>query len=108
MVSAATVGLGCATLTAGRAANRLYQGGANISDLPADPWQYPSGNMGYYSDKGSQLVDGTCAAMGRYAARFTGWYTAGGFTDECGKKHVSGYHYVSTATVGLVCDCSRL
>ena len=92
-MSAATVGLGCATLTAGRAANRLYQGGANISDLPADPWQYPSGNMGFYSDKGSQLVDGTCAAMGRYAARFTGWYTAGGFTDECGKKHVSGHHY---------------
>jgi hypothetical protein len=60
----------------------LYKGGANISDLPADPWQYPSGNMGYYSEKGTQLVDESCAAMARYAARFTGWYTAGGYTDE--------------------------
>ena len=71
----------------------LYKGGANISDLPSDPWHYPSGDMAYYSAKGTQLVDESCAAMARYAARFTGWYTAGGYTDECGKYHKSGYYY---------------
>ncbi len=31
--------------------------------------------------------------MARYAARYVGWYTAGGFTDECGKRHTSNLHY---------------
>lgn len=70
----------------------LYQGGTNMSTVPADPWQYPTGNMGNYGD-GSTLHDQTCMEMARVAARFTGWYTAGGFTDECGKHHASGLHY---------------
>eukprot|EP01047_Picozoa_sp_COSAG01_P048682 COSAG01_NODE_4762_length_4758_cov_2.512127_7_plen_76_part_00 len=49
--------------------------------------------MGFYSAKGGQLVDESCGAMARYAARFTGWYTAGGYTDECGKEHRSGLRY---------------
>jgi len=28
-----------------------------------------------------------------YYARLLGWYTQGGFTDEFGKRHESGYHY---------------
>ena len=31
--------------------------------------------------------------MARFAARFVGWYTAGGFVDECGAEHKSGFHY---------------
>ena len=31
--------------------------------------------------------------MARFAARFVAWYTAGGFTDECGGVHTSGLHY---------------
>eukprot|EP00666_Eupelagonemidae_sp_cell4sb_P002737 gene2737-7990_t len=48
--------------------------------------------MGYYS-QGQKLVDQTCGEMARYAARFVGWYTAGGFADECGTRHESGLHY---------------
>ena len=31
--------------------------------------------------------------MARFAARFVGWYTSGGFVDECGAEHKSGFHY---------------
>jgi hypothetical protein len=31
--------------------------------------------------------------MARYMGRLVGWYTAGGFTDECGHFHESGLHY---------------
>ena len=31
--------------------------------------------------------------MADYYARLLSWYTKGGFTDELGKKHESGYHY---------------
>ena len=31
--------------------------------------------------------------MARYAARYVGWYTAGGFVDECGVKHTSNLYY---------------
>ena len=31
--------------------------------------------------------------MARYAARLVAWYTKGGFTDECGVRHSSGWRY---------------
>ena len=61
--------------------------------MPADPWTYPSDKFDYYLVGGQPLVDGSCETMAKYAARYVGWYTAGGFVDECGVRHTSNLHY---------------
>lgn len=61
--------------------------------MPSDPWQYPSDKFDYYLVKGKPLRDPTCREMARYAARLVGWYTKGGFTDECGVRHTSSWRY---------------
>jgi len=43
--------------------------------------------------RGGALVDPSCGEMARYMARLVGWYTSGGFNDECGHWHESGLHY---------------
>jgi hypothetical protein len=42
---------------------------------------------------GTQLRDTTMKELTDYYARLVSWYTKGGFTDEMGKYHKSGYHY---------------
>jgi Glycosyl hydrolases family 39 len=44
-------------------------------------------------EKGSELRDPTMKEVADYYARLFAWYTKGGFTDEFGKRHESGYHY---------------
>lgn len=55
---------------------------------PADPdqvtWDY---------EKGTELRDPSGKEVADYYARLLSWYTKGGFTDELGKRHESGYHY---------------
>jgi hypothetical protein len=55
---------------------------------PADPdqvtWDY---------EQGTELRDPSCKEVADYHARLIGWYTQGGFTDEFGKRHESGYHH---------------
>lgn len=55
---------------------------------PADPnqvaWDY---------EKGSELRDPSGKEVADYYARLLSWYTRGGFTDELGQRHESGYHY---------------
>ena len=55
---------------------------------PSDPnqvtWDY---------EQGTELRDPTCKEVAEYYARLLAWYTQGGFTDELGKRHESGYHY---------------
>src|SRR5215475_11376164 len=55
---------------------------------PADPnqaiWDY---------EQGTELRDPTMKEVADYYARLLGWYTQGGFTDEMGRFHKSGYHY---------------
>jgi hypothetical protein len=55
---------------------------------PADPnqvvWDYT---------KGTELRDASGKELGDYYARLVSWYVNGGFTDENGKHHESGYHY---------------
>jgi len=55
---------------------------------PADPnqvvWDYT---------QGTELRDPTGKELGEYYARLVSWYVKGGFTDENGKRHESGYHY---------------
>ena len=80
----------------------MYVGGwcpnASTSCLPANPYNTTLPNNLYVTGGPGQkfnpeLVDGTCDSMARYVARVVGWYTAGGFVDECGHNHSSGLRY---------------
>jgi hypothetical protein len=55
---------------------------------PADPdqpvWNYT---------QGAELRDPTGKEMADYYERLVNWYVNGGFTDEDGVRHESGYHY---------------
>jgi hypothetical protein len=55
---------------------------------PADPnevtWSY---------EQGTELRDPSLKELGGYYGRLVSWYTQGGFTDEFGKRHESGYHF---------------
>jgi hypothetical protein len=55
---------------------------------PSDPYQ-----VTWDYEKGTELLDSSGAQVGDYFARLVSWYTQGGFTDELGKRHESGYHY---------------
>jgi Glycosyl hydrolases family 39 len=73
----------------------------NFSTIPQ--WMYKTGNPVAYPDdpnapvwdyeQGTELRDPTGKEVGDYYARLLSWYTKGGFTDEYGKRHESGYHY---------------
>ena len=69
----------------------MYVGGMHLSDVPADPWVPTRGHKDYA--QGSALIDPTCEQMARHVGRVVGWYTAGGFRDECGHWHESGLRY---------------
>jgi len=60
---------------------------ADPGPVPASPdeamWNY---------EAGTQLHDPSGAEVANYFARVAGWYTAGGFTDELGRQHLSGHH----------------
>lgn len=55
---------------------------------PADPnkvvWDYT---------QGTELRDPSGKELGDYYARLVSWYANGGFSDENGVRHESGYHY---------------
>ena len=55
---------------------------------PEDPnqvvWNY---------EQGTELRDPSYKEVADYYARLLSWYTKGGFTDEAGQYHKSGYHY---------------
>jgi hypothetical protein len=55
---------------------------------PADPdqvvWDYT---------QGTELRDPTGKELGDYFARLVSWYAKGGYTDENGVRHESGFHY---------------
>jgi hypothetical protein len=57
-------------------------------EYPADPWQ-----VAWNYTQGSELRDPSMQEAAQYYARLLAWYTAGGFTDEAGKRHESGHHY---------------
>jgi hypothetical protein len=56
--------------------------------VPADPdcvyWDYTQGR---------ELRDPSRKELADYYSRLIRWYTQGGFTDELGARHESGYHY---------------
>jgi hypothetical protein len=55
---------------------------------PSDPSQV---TWGY--EQGTELRDPSMKEVADYYARLLAWYTSGGFTDEFGRRHESGYHY---------------
>lgn len=73
----------------------------NFSTIPA--WMFKTEKPVAYPDdpdqvvwnytQGTQLVDPSGQQVADYFARLVSWYTQGGFTDENGKRHDSGYHY---------------
>ncbi len=44
-------------------------------------------------EQGTQLRDASLKTLTGYYARLVSWYTRGGFRDEYGRWHASGYHY---------------
>jgi len=60
----------------------------------ADPGPIPtSANDAMWNyEVGSDLRDPTGDEVARYFARVAGWYSAGGFTDELGQRHISQHH----------------
>jgi hypothetical protein len=73
----------------------------NFSTIPQ--WMYkteksvnypqdPNGVIWDY-EQGTELRDPSGKEVGDYYARLLSWYAKGGFTDEFGKRHESGYHY---------------
>jgi hypothetical protein len=73
----------------------------NFSTIPAwmfktpKPVEYPSDPVQVFWNytQGTELRDPSGKELGDYFARLVSWYTQGGFTDENGQKHTSGYHY---------------
>jgi len=64
----------------------LFKTGKPVA-YPADPnqvtWDYT---------QGTELRDPTGKELGDYYGRLVSWYVNGGFTDENGVRHESGYH----------------
>lgn len=73
----------------------------NFSTIPAwlfktdKPATYPSDpdQVTWDYTQGTELRDPSGKALGDYYARLVSWYVSGGFTDENGVRHESGYHY---------------
>lgn len=65
----------------------MYKTGKPV-EYPKDPdsvfWNYT---------QGTEPRDSTLREIADYYARLFSWYTKGGFTDELGKHHESGYHF---------------
>lgn len=59
-----------------------------LVDYPSDPdqvfWSY---------NQGTELRDSTLKQVADYYVRLFSWYAKGGFTDELGKYHHSGFHF---------------
>jgi hypothetical protein len=55
---------------------------------PADPDE-----VAWHYEQGTELRDPSMKELGDYYNRLVSWYVNGGFTDENGVKHESGYHY---------------
>ncbi len=73
----------------------------NFSTIPQwmfktpHPVPYPANpdQVTWTYEQGTQLRDPSMKEVADYYSRLVSWYTAGGFTDEYGHKHVSNHHY---------------
>jgi hypothetical protein len=73
----------------------------NFSTMPTwlfkteKPSTYPAdaNQVDWNYTQGTELRDPSGREMGAYYARLVSWYVNGGFADENGVRHDSGYHY---------------
>jgi Glycosyl hydrolases family 39 len=73
----------------------------NFSTIPAwlfksdKPVTYPTdpNQVAWDYTQGTELRDPSGKELGDYYARLVSWYAHGGFTDEHGIRHDSGYHF---------------
>ncbi len=73
----------------------------NFSTIPAwmfktdKPVAYPADPLQVFwtYTQGTELRDPSGREMADYFSRLVSWYTRGGFQDENGQAHTSGYHY---------------
>jgi hypothetical protein len=73
----------------------------NFSTIPqwmfttAKPVTFPDDpdKVFWHYTQGKELREPSGKELGDYYARLVSWYTKGGFTDERGQFHNSGYHY---------------
>ncbi len=63
-----------------------------VTDAPVVYPNDPSQEMWDY-EQGTELRDPTCQELADYYHRLASWYVDGGFTDENGVWHESGFHY---------------
>jgi hypothetical protein len=83
------------------AATKGHSSVMNFSTIPAwlfkteKPVTYPADpdQVDWHYTQGTELRDPSGKDLGAYYARMVSWYVNGGFTDEDGKRHESGYHY---------------
>ncbi len=79
-------------------------GHSRVVDFCTQPnWLFKQDKPNIYPDSaiatdwnyavGTELIDDTMHALGDYYGRVVAWYTKGGFIDEYGRKHTSGYEY---------------
>src|SRR6266568_991107 len=82
-------------------ATKGYSAILNFSTIPQWMWKtdkpitYPSDpdQVTWDYTQGTEPRDPTFNEVADYFARLLAWYTQGGFTDEFGVRHESGYHY---------------
>ena len=73
----------------------------NFSTIPAwmfltpKPVPYPKdpNQVTWHYTQGTRPRDPSLNEISQYYERLVSWYTKGGFTDEYGRRHHSGYHY---------------
>ena len=73
----------------------------NFSTIPEwmfktkKPVPYPKNpnTVDWHYEQGTRLLDPSCRQLANYYARLVSWFTRGGFRDQHGKWHESGYHY---------------
>lgn len=75
----------------------MFETSTDVS-VPADPdalvWNYSNITGKAFMSFGKvELKDPSGRQIGDYYGRLVSWYTRGGFTDENGTYHRSGYHY---------------
>ena len=83
-------------------ATEAYHPVVSLATIPA--WMFKTDKaVGYpkdvdradfaYGFRGTELRDPSAEQLAAYEARVFSWYTQGGFTDEWGEYHRSGYHF---------------
>ena len=71
----------------------MFTDGFQLVDLDPRPWVPNMKGSAVYGLEGTRLRDPSCGQIARYFGRAVGWYTRGGFVDECGHNHTSGLFY---------------